>query len=95
MMANDGLAPHYQAITIRSQFAKRIDHFWSKYGYPINDNKVPNITGRPSWNFVKTQGAVVVGSVPFDDIVKIKSTLNNGITFWHGDYVGDYGRSNK
>lgn len=95
MMANDGLAPHYQAITIRSQFAKRIDDFWSKYGYPINDNKVPNITGRPSWNFVKTQGAVVVGSVPFDDIVKIKSTLNNGITFWHGDFVGDYGRSNK
>lgn len=95
LMANNDLAPKYCSATIRSEFAQRIDDFFDRFGYKTNRLKVPNITGRPSWNYVKTISATVTGSVPFGDMTKIKATLNNGITFWHGDFVGDYGRSNK
>lgn len=95
LMANNDLSPKYCSATIRSEFAQRIDDFFDRFGYKTNRLKVPNITGRPSWNYVKTISATVTGSVPFGDITKIKATLNNGITFWHGDFVGDYGRGNK
>lgn len=95
LMANNDLHPWYAYQTIRAEFAQRIDEFFDKFGYATNRLKVPNITGRPSWNYVKTMSSTVVGSVPFNDITKIKETLNNGITFWHGDWVGDYGRGNK
>lgn len=85
----------FYKMSIKAQFAKIIDDYWSKYGYQVNALKVPNITGRPSWNYVQTDKACVTGSVPFNDINTIKSSLNNGITFWHGDWVGDYSRNNK
>ena len=94
-MANNKLYPHYMSQTIRAEFARKIDGFFDRYGYAVNELKIPNLTGRPSWNYVKTRSACVIGSVPFDDVSKIRSILDNGITFWHGDYVGDYSRANK
>lgn len=80
---------------IREDYAKIIDDYFSMYGYATNQVKVPNINGRPSWNYVKTREAKIVGSVPFEDIERIKTAFNEGITFWHGDYVGDYSRNNQ
>lgn len=74
--------------------AKMFDEYFDRYGYAIRQVKKPNITGRASWNYVKTDGAIVLGSAPADDLAKIRSILDRGITFWHGDYVGDYSRSN-
>lgn len=79
---------------IREDYAKILDDYFDMYGYLTNRVKVPNITGRPSWNYVKTLEAKIVGSIPFQDMDKIKTIFNNGITFWHGDYVGDYTRNN-
>lgn len=94
-MANNQLYPHYVAQYIRAEFARKIDGYFDRFGYAVNELKIPNLTGRPSWNYVKTRSACVIGSVPFDDVSKIRSILDNGITFWHGDYVGDYSRANK
>lgn len=73
---------------------KMADDFMDVYGYATNQVKVPNITGRPYWNYVKTQNSKVTGSCGFDDLEKINSIFNNGITFWHGDYVGNYSLNN-
>lgn len=73
---------------------KMADDFLDVYGYATNQVKVPNITGRPYWNYVKTQNSKVTGSCGFDDLEKINSIFNNGITFWHGDYVGNYSLNN-
>lgn len=81
--------------TIRPEYAKIIDDYFSMFGYKVNAVKIPNRTGRASWNYVKTIDIVLTGSVPVDDMAKIKRAYNNGITFWHGDYVGDYSRSNE
>lgn len=84
----------YEAC-ITAEYAKIIDDYFSMYGYAVKEVKVPNITGRASWNYVKTIDCKAIGSVPFDDMAKIKAIYNNGITFWHGDYVGDYSRDNS
>lgn len=86
---------HFYQMQIRAEFAEIIDEYFDIYGYATHAVKVPNITGRPSWNYVKTIDAKIIGSIPFEDIVQIKNNFNNGITFWHGDYVGDYTRNNK
>lgn len=83
----------YEAC-VTNEYAKMIDDYFSMYGYAINEVKTPNITGRASWNYVKTSEAKITGSIPFGDIETIKNNFNKGITFWHGDYVGDYTRSN-
>lgn len=81
-------------LSIREEYARIIDEFFSAYGYATHRVKVPNIKGRASWNYVKTIDSKVVGSIPFGDIEKIRTILDNGVTFWHGDYVGDYTRNN-
>ena len=85
---------HYAVITITAEQAEKFDSFLNMYGYAVNKVKTPNRTGRSSWNYVQTQNCKAVGSVPFDDMARIREVYNNGVTFWHGDYVGDYNRSN-
>lgn len=80
---------------ISEEYAKIIDDYFSMYGYATNEVKVPNMNSRPFWNYVQTKDAKIVGSVPFNDMTKIKEIFNNGVTFWHGDWVGDYGRDNR
>lgn len=80
---------------IREDYARILDEYFNVYGYAIQRVKVPHITGRPSWNYVKTRDAKIIGNVPFDDLERIKQIFNAGITFWHGDWVGDYSRNNQ
>lgn len=80
---------------VREDYAAILDDYFDMFGYQTDAVKRPNITGRPSWNYVKTDGAKITGSIPFDDITKIKAAFDRGITFWHGDYIGDYSRNNR
>lgn len=73
---------------------KRIDDFFSCYGYSINKVKSPNLTGRTYWNFVQTQNAVIAGDMPSSSKEAIGRIFDGGITFWHnGDQVGNYRQS--
>ena len=65
------------------------------YGYATEEVKVPNIKTRTSWNYVKTRNSKITGSVPFEDIERMKKVYDNGVTFWHGEYIGDYSRNNS
>lgn len=85
----------FMPMTIRREYAEIIDDFFDLYGYATHEVKIPNITGRPSWNYVKTIDSKITGSVPFEDMNTIRSIFDNGVTFWHGDWVGDYTRANK
>lgn len=69
--------------SIKREFAEVIDSFFDKYGYKVNSLKVPNITGRRNWNYVKTVNCNFTGDLPQEDLQKIKNIFNNGITFWH------------
>ena len=67
------------------------------YGYKVNDVKIPNITGRQNWNFVKLLNPNIEGSeIPEADLNKFKAQLELGITFWHNPATfRDYSQSNN
>ena len=82
-------------MTIKNEYAKIIDQYFSAYGYKVNTYKIPNITGRTNWNYVKTIGCNIVGDIPQTDIEKIKEIFNNGITLWHNPTTFlDYSQNN-
>ena len=79
---------------IRDDEVKRLDDFFSCYGYSIKKVKRPNLTGRRYWNFVQTQGAVVNGNMPASSKDAIARIFDSGITLWHnGDQIGNYAQS--
>lgn len=77
--------------SVTKEYAKMIDDYFTMFGYAVHRVKIPNRNSRPHWNYVKTIGATVTGSVPSDDMRKICSIYDNGITFWKkGSEVGQY-----
>lgn len=73
----------FARYTIKRQFAERIDKYFDMYGYLTNTLKIPNLNNRPNWNYVKLQGANILGNIPQEDLHQIKEFFNNGITLWH------------
>lgn len=83
-------------MSVRNEVAKIIDDYFTMYGYKVNSLKIPNITGRQNWNYIKTINANIEGDIPESDINEIKSLFNKGITLWHNSstYL-DYSQSNN
>lgn len=83
-------------VDINATDAAIIDEYFDKYGYQTNRLKVPNISGRKAWNYVKTRECELVGNVPASIKNDIISIFNTGITFWKdGDKIGDYSQDNS
>lgn len=81
---------------IREEYARVIDDYFSAYGYATKRLKKPNRSSRPYWNYVKTIGCTITGSVPCDDLSAICSIYDSGITFWkNGAEVGNYSLDNS
>ena len=73
----------FTRYTIKKQFAKRIDDFFTMYGYSTKELKKPNLYNRKYWNYIKLVGANIIGDIPEIDLLSIKELFNNGITLWH------------
>ena len=85
----------FYEMSIRPEMAKIIDAYFSAYGYKVNEVKVPNITGRRNWNYVKTIGCYIEADIPQEDLQQIKDLFNKGITFWHNPATfADYSQNN-
>lgn len=83
-------------MSVKYQQAKAIDDYFSMYGYRTDQVKVPNITGRTNWNYVKTMGANLTGDVPQKDLNMIKRMFDSGVTFWHNPATFlDYSQNNN
>ena len=70
-------------MTIRSEYAASIDGYFNMFGYKVNALKVPNLTGRTYWNYVKCIGANIEGLIPEFYMDELKAMFNAGITLWH------------
>lgn len=85
----------FQKMTIRYEYAKMIDDYFSCFGYKVNSLKNPNINGRLNWNYVKTVGCNVTGDIPQEDIEEVRGLFDRGITIWHNPSTFlDYTQSN-
>ena len=83
MYAMNDITPQFYRMTIKKEYAEIIDKYFDMFGYKINLVKVPNITGRTNWNYVKTIDCNFEGDIPQTDLQIIKRIFNNGITLWH------------
>lgn len=83
------------AKSIRSEYARIIDEYFDMYGYKTSRVKVPNLTGRATWNYVQTIDAIVKGGIPETDRVQLQKIFNDGVTIWHTlTNFGDYTQAN-
>lgn len=86
---------HLMQKCITKEYAKAIDDYFDVYGYAVNEVKIPNLTGRPKWNYVQTENMQITGEIAFSDIAKLNAIFNRGVTFWHTEDIGNYSLKNK
>ena len=73
----------FKRMSIKNEYAKIIDDYFSMFGYKVNTVKVPNLYGRANWNYVKTIDCNFDGNIPQVDLNIIKTMFNKGVTLWH------------
>lgn len=84
-----------KCMSVKAEFAEVIDNFFSQFGYKVNLLKLPNITGRRNWNYVKTVECNIFGDIPEEDVHELKMLFNRGITIWHNPSTFlDYSQNN-
>ena len=89
------VAISYSTMSCRYEYAKMIDSFFSMFGYKVNEVKIPNLTGRQNWNFVKTNDSNIIANIPQEDLDEIKGMFNSGVTIWHNTATFmDYSQNN-
>ena len=80
-------------MTITYSYAKKIDDFFSRFGYKVNEVKTPNLNSRSKFNFIKVGGMdeLVTGSIPASDLETINSIFRKGVTIFHNyNDIGNY-----
>lgn len=68
---------------VRDDEMVRLDNFLTTYGYAVNTVKIPNMTGRPYWNFVQTKDCNIKGNMPSSSKQAIAKIMDGGIFFWN------------
>ena len=86
----------FYKMSIKQEYARIIDDYFSMFGYKVNSVKTPNITGRSNWNYVKTVDCNFDGDIPQEHMNIIKNMFNNGVTLWHNpSTIYNYSNSNS
>ena len=81
---------------ITRDYAIMIDKYFDRFGYKQGRLMLPPQAVRPHWTYVKTIGCEVKGNCPADDIKKICSIYDAGITFWrNASEIGNYSLDNS
>lgn len=94
--ANGQCAFTFYPMCVRAEVARKIDEYFSMYGYKINRVKKPELFTRKYWNFVKTVGCLFEGKVPNEALDELTAMFDAGITFWHDpEEFGQYGNTNS
>lgn len=81
--------------SITRHYAAMLDGYFDMFGYRVNRVKVPEMSSRPYWNYVKCGYVNITGNIPADAMERIETIFQNGITFWkNGNNVGNYALDN-
>ena len=86
---------HFRAMAIKPEYARICDDFLTRFGYKVNRYKIPELTSRQSFNFVKTVDCNIGGNIPNEANTALCNIFNNGITLWHTVNVGNYSLNNN
>lgn len=94
MAVSNSLGFYAYCKTLKQEYLKMFDDYFTMYGYKVNALKIPELNSRKSWNFVKTHGFSCVGDAPADAIQEIKNIFDNGVTLWHTNDIYNYNLDN-
>ena len=87
---------YFKRISIKNEYAAIIDSYFDMFGYKVNTVKIPQISSRPYWNYLKTIDCNCDGDIPQEDLATIRKACNSGITFWKlPQYIYDYSKDNR
>ena len=79
------------SFTVKPEFARIIDEYFTRFGYKVNRVEVPYMHSRKSFNYIKTASCMIKGAIPASDKDKLMQIFNNGVTLWHDtENVGNY-----
>lgn len=78
-------------MCMRPEIAEIVDSYFDQYGYNVSTLKVPQWTSRPHYNFVKTNGINVYGSLPKSEATELARLFDEGLTVWHMSGGATYG----
>ena len=86
----------FNYMSIRSEFARAIDHYFDMFGYKVAGIRGINTRTRSNWNYIKTIDINILGNIPQADMQRLKALYNNGFTIWHNPstYL-DYSQTNN
>lgn len=65
------------------EFEEQLSQYWHMYGYICKRVKVPDLRTRKRFNYIKTIGANITGSINQEYITTLRAIFDNGITIWH------------
>lgn len=89
--------PYGRAINIykkyiTADYAKRLDGYFSKYGYAVNAVKTPNLKSRKYWNYIELSNPNLMDiNLPMSAVQEIMHIYERGVTFWRPNAkIGDY-----
>ena len=74
-------------LTIKAEYARIIDQYFTMFGYATHKVKVPNVWGRKYFNYVQTKGCIMEGDMPEVYKQEVINIFNRGTTFWHTEYL--------
>lgn len=93
IIGNDHIS--YYPMQIRAEYARKIDDYFTMFGYKIGEIGQPAINNRSAWDFVKTRNCTISGNIDLDYLVVLRSIFDRGVTIWHTNDIGNYGLSNN
>lgn len=87
----------FYCMSIKAQYARIIDEFFTRYGYACKRIKEPNRIARREWCFTKTMGCTLgKANLPAEAEKDICAIYDKGITFWiNPAHIGDYTLDNS
>ena len=83
IFAHNRFYPTFYKMSIKEEYAKAIDDYWSMFGYKVNRLGKPHIKARTYYDYIKTVNINIEGNIPETDLIKIREMFDNGIRFWH------------
>lgn len=81
----------------KTEYLKRLDDYFSRFGYKLDEVLVPNLNGRKYWNYVEIGPAEEIGygEVPSRFMDIINNACRRGVTIWHNhENIGNYSLNN-
>lgn len=96
MSAGNGLLGCRLTIKrVKPEYLDRARDYFHVFGYKSNNFKIPNLHTRRHWNYIQTTMINIQCEFYNDDILRMKSIFDNGITLWHDNDMYNYDRVNE